>query len=112
MEIDPSLMDFYNLLSLAQVLGEQNLTEPLHLSIISNQLQAITGDESLAAEKATLLGPCRVMPQEYAHITCRSIDIEWPPPRHGSNQRLIAQLTAELIADAPDPVVAYRGRHR
>ncbi len=29
----------------------------------------------LYPEKATVLGPCRVIPQELPHIQCRSIDI-------------------------------------
>ncbi|ETX03433.1 MAG: hypothetical protein ETSY1_00050 [Candidatus Entotheonella factor] len=103
---------FYSLLSIARGLGEHNRTEPLHISVISNQLQAITGDESLLAEKATLLGPCRVIPQEYPHITCRSVDIVLPQQTHDAAHGLVEQLMTELISETPEVIVAYRGQHR
>lgn len=106
---DPS---FYSLLFLAQALGEQNRSEPVHISVIANQLQSVTGDEPLVAEKATLLGPCRVISQEYANIACRSIDIELSHTASHLPQRLVEQLLRELTADSPDVIVAYRGQHR
>jgi len=101
---------FYGLLFLAQVLGEQGLSDALQLTVISNQLHSITGEESLLPEKGTLLGPCRVIPQEYPHISCRSVDVVLPPAGH--NQRLLNNLLSELTSDINDSIVAYRGRHR
>ncbi len=111
-EAAEGLPAFYSLLFLAQILGEPYLTEPVHLVVISNHMHAVTGEEQLMAEKATLLGPCRVIPQEYPHITCRSIDLVLPPPENHDTQGLVDQLFTELITDTPDAVVAYRGPHR
>jgi NAD(P)-dependent dehydrogenase (short-subunit alcohol dehydrogenase family)/acyl carrier protein len=68
------------------------------------------GEERLAPAKATVLGPCRVIPQEYAQITCRAIDVSLP----GGvvDARLVAQVWAELQTSPDETVVAYRGTHR
>lgn len=102
---------FYSLLFLAQTLERLQLTEPLHLGVVSNNIQAVTGDELLCPEKATLLGPCKVIPQEYAYLTCSSIDIVVPEPGTRQAAKLIELLLGEL-ARPSDPIVAYRGEHR
>ncbi|PON19514.1 hypothetical protein C2W62_02320 [Candidatus Entotheonella serta] len=107
-----NLIDFYNLLFLAQAVGEATLAEPIHLSVISSGVQVVTGDEQLIPEKATLIGPCRVIPQEYPLLSCRSIDIVWPVSDTPAASQLVRQLLAELRTDAPEAVVAYRGPHR
>ena len=38
------------------------------------------GEPLLVPEKALLLGPCQVIPQEYPHISCQSIDVAAPLP--------------------------------
>lgn len=110
--VEADAPDFYSLLFLAQALGEQNLTEPMHIAVIANQVQAVTGDERLAPEKATLLGPCRVIPQEYPILTCRHIDVVLPEAERPNDPRFIDQLLADLVTDTSDAVVAYRGQHR
>ena len=103
---------FYSVLLLAQALGEQYRTEPLHVVVVSSNLHEVTGLEELCPEKATLLGCCKVLPQEYPNITCRSLDVV--PAAAGTRQteQLAEQITAEIRAHADDPVVAYRGPHR
>ena len=112
---------FYSLLFLAQVLGDQLLTltpadvhaeEKLNLCVVSNNLQEVTGEEDLCPEKATLLGPCRVITQEYQNITCRSIDVVVPEAGSAQQQRLVDDLLAETASENSDLVIAYRGRHR
>src|ERR1700753_1541742 len=75
-------------------------------------MQEVTGDESLLPEKATVLGPCKVIPQEYASIKCRVVDIVLPTPGSTAEEQLAANLIAEFEASPSDTVVAYRGRHR
>ena len=60
--------------------------------------------------RATLLGACRVIPQEYVHVSCRSVDVALPAP----GSRLTSQLLAEALASAPGTAVqiALRGRRR
>ncbi|HYV13611.1 MAG TPA: SDR family NAD(P)-dependent oxidoreductase [Pyrinomonadaceae bacterium] len=97
---------FYSLLFLAQALGQHllnaDLTDRFDMLVVSNSLHKVIGDERLVPAKATLLGPCRVIPQEYPNVTCRSIDVT-------DN---CAQLLSELKASVADKVVAYRNGRR
>lgn len=106
------VFSFYSLLFLAQALGEQNITDSLQISVVSNHIQELTDEDELCPEKAMLLGPCKVIPQEYSNITCRSIDITLPQSGTKQWQRLIDQLVAELAVELPDQVIAYRGNRR
>ncbi|MHC5613933.1 MAG: type I polyketide synthase [Nostoc sp.] len=103
---------FYSLLFLAQALGKQNFTDELQIAVISNNMQEVAGEELLCPEKATLLGPIRVIPQEYPNINCRSIDVVIPKSANWSEQKLIDQLLFELQTHIYDRVIAYRGFHR
>lgn len=103
---------FYSLLFLAQSLGAQPVQPGLQLTVVSTQLHAITGQEEVQPLKATLLGPCKVIPQEMAGVACRAVDVVQPEPGSPQEKRLVEQLLAELEAELPDAVVAYRGAHR
>ncbi|HSL55154.1 MAG TPA: type I polyketide synthase, partial [Pyrinomonadaceae bacterium] len=99
---------FYSLVYLAQALEELGTREPLHLCVISDRLQDVTGEERLYPEKALALGPCRVIPQEYEHVVCRSVDVMVG----GDLERLCKHLIAECASTEKESVVAYRGAHR
>jgi len=103
---------FYSLIYLAQVLGEHGLTDEVQIEVVTNHMQEVTGDESLLPEKATVLGPCKVIPQEYASIKCRVVDIVLPTPGSAAAEQLAENLIAEFAALPSETVVAYRGRHR
>ena len=67
---------FYSLLFLAQSLCRLDITHPIELSVVSNGLHEVTAAaERVCPAKATLLGPCKVIPQEIPNIICRSIDV-------------------------------------
>ncbi|HEY9665696.1 MAG TPA: type I polyketide synthase, partial [Coleofasciculaceae cyanobacterium] len=103
---------FYSLLFLAQALGKHNTTDEFQITVISNNLQSVTGVESLCPEKATVLGVVKVIPQEYPNINCRSIDVAIPSKGTWEEKNLTNQLLAELTTQSPDSVIAYRGLHR
>ncbi|MDP6538814.1 MAG: SDR family NAD(P)-dependent oxidoreductase [Planctomycetota bacterium] len=71
---------FYSLFFLAQALGESGLTGGLHLDVFSNGMQQVADEPLPYPEKATLLGPCGVLPRELTGVTCASIDLDPPPP--------------------------------
>ncbi|MHC5731469.1 MAG: hypothetical protein ACYTXY_46775, partial [Nostoc sp.] len=56
---------FYSLLFLAQAVGQQEITDPLEMLVVTNNIHDVTGDESLCPEKATVIGSCKVISQEY-----------------------------------------------
>lgn len=101
----------YSLVYLARACGQQSIATSLQLDVVSNQLQEVTGEERLCPEKATILGPCKVIPVEYPHISCRSIDIALSGSGSAS-QAIIEPLLTELTVPSSDQVVAYRGHHR
>ena len=104
-------LGFYSLLFLAQAIGEHNSTDS-QVTVISNNMQAVTGAEVLCPEKALVLGPCQVIPLEYPNISCRSIDIVIPKSESRQQQQLIEQLLAELVSEPSSQIIAYRGLHR
>ena len=103
---------FFSLLFLAQALGRQNVVEPLSLLVVSSGAHEVTGAEEILPERATLAGPCRVIPQEFLNVICRTIDVALPPPASWREERLVERLAAELALDDTDLTIAYRGDDR
>ncbi|MBC1235672.1 type I polyketide synthase [Nostoc sp. 2RC] len=103
---------FYSLLFIAQALGKQESSNDFEIIVISNNLQSVTGSESLSPEKATLLGPVKVISQEYANINCRSIDVIFPLKNNWQEEKLIENILAELTVEKPEKLIAYRGLNR
>ncbi len=100
---------FYSLLALSQALGDQG-SAACEINIVTNDLLDVTGNEHLQPDKATLLGPCRVIPQEYPHLTCRIIDISLEEMSgHEQKDSRIKQLLPELITRSTGEVAALRG---
>ena len=101
----------YSLLFLTQTLAEQSLTNSLEFVVVTDSVQEVNGEESLRPDQATVLGACKVIPQEYPEITCRTIDVV-SHIRNAVPTQLIDQLLDELTEKVSERVVAYRGRHR
>ncbi|MBZ4421924.1 type I polyketide synthase [Myxococcus sp. RHSTA-1-4] len=100
---------FDSLVSLAQALGAQS--QPRHVLVVASGAARVERADALVPELAALLGPCRVVPQEYPHLTCRLADVA--PAGIGMEASALAEhLLAELFAGAAEPVVAWRGRQR
>jgi len=105
-------LGLYSMLFLVQALTRMDLHDPLEIVVLSNGLHEVSGEEKLWPEKATILGACKVIPQEYPHITCRAVDIAVLQPQSPQEAELIDQLMAEIVSRKRDPVVAYRQKHR
>ncbi|MBV9788718.1 MAG: SDR family NAD(P)-dependent oxidoreductase, partial [Chloroflexi bacterium] len=103
---------FHSLLFLAQALDQQQVSGPLRLITLSNNMQRVAGEPQFQPAKSTLLGPCRVIPQEYPQISCQSIDIVLPPPHSADAEDLLDHLLLECLRPGADPIVAYRGASR
>ena len=99
---------FSSLLWLAQAIHKIPATDPIQLKVVSNGLYEVTGDEELHREKAIILGPCKVIPQENPTVTCQSIDVSLTQSKANIEQ----QLFAEITADTPDTAIAYRHNYR
>ncbi|MBA3947172.1 MAG: SDR family NAD(P)-dependent oxidoreductase [Herpetosiphonaceae bacterium] len=104
-------LSFYSLVFLTQALAAQPHAAAVQLQVVSNNVQPVNGTETLDPSKATLLGACKVIPQEYRHISCRSIDVELSRET-GWSASTINQLLAELQVRSGEPLVAFRNQRR
>jgi acyl transferase domain-containing protein/thioesterase domain-containing protein len=103
---------FTSLTWLAKALGGRDWTHPIDLAVISTGLHQLAGETTCQPTKATLHGPCRVIPRELPNVTCRSIDVPATSSGSWQRERLVCQLTAELRADPRERVIAYRTTDR
>src|SRR6185295_2417855 len=89
---------FYSLLFLAQAIGRQGLREPLRIDVVTSGVHCVSGRETLVPERATVLGPCKVIPQEMARLFCRNIDLDLPAD--GGWDGVVSLLAAEIASPA------------
>ena len=82
----------------------------LSLKVVTSNVQDVVGFERVRPEKSTIFGPCRVIPREQPGVSCKVIDISVDSVR--SIPALASQVVNELIAQAPELAVAYRGGRR
>jgi len=119
---------FYSLFFLAQALGDENVPVPLRLNVVSSGMQQVLGEPVPDPEKATVLGPCRVLPREMPGVETLCVDVALPKVERSlvemlagvarsfvgdsrSNaglDEIAAALELELGAKIEDSVVAYR----
>jgi acyl transferase domain-containing protein/thioesterase domain-containing protein/acyl carrier protein len=110
---DAQTLGFGSLVFLAQALGSQKITiDELQIGVITNGMQKVGDTPLLYPEKATVLGPCKVIPREYPGIMCFSVDIDLPEPNTPAEAKLVEKLGAELAGKWTEPVVAYRSGDR
>ena len=102
---------FYSLTSLIQALDRRHVSEPMRINIVCSGVYPVIGTEQLCPAKATVIGPCLVIAQEYPNLSCRLIDVE-VPVRGGGVGQLARALAAEMTRDAGDVTVAYRNGRR
>jgi len=102
----------YPLLHLTQAWLKQAGGRPLHVHLVTRDTQAVTGDEPLVPQAATVHGAAKVIQQEQSHITCSAIDLSRLSQDRSNAKWQLQQLTEELLSESPEPLVAYRGRAR
>ncbi len=99
----------YSILQIAQSLAREGYSDPIEFEIISNNLQNVNKEDIPNAEKATILGACKVIPQEYTNINCRSIDFG---DISSNIESMTQQVWMEVNSDPTDLMIAYRGAKR
>ncbi len=116
-DVDAALdRGFYSLVFLAQELARRAAATSTAITVVSNGLCEVAGDEPLEPLKATLLGPVTVVPRELPRLACRSIDITLPATAALAApapwERIAGQILAE-IGHLPElPAIALRGNLR
>jgi acyl transferase domain-containing protein len=103
---------FFSLLYVVQGLIKVKSSKPVQIVAVSDNVHLVTGAEQLCPGKATLLGACKSISQEYPDITCRHVDIDLQV----GDERAMDETAAELIAvpseNASYTVIAFRGGQR
>ncbi len=107
---------FYRLLQIAQIIGREDLSEPMALMVVTQRAQRVAGETDLDPAKATLLGPCKVIPREFPNVRCLLVDVDAPAAASPHERRLLdglaADLDAALAATLTHDVVAWRAGER
>ncbi len=110
-------LGFYSLLFLSKALAKPASKDPITLIVIVEEAHDVTGSDPIRPEKATILGPFRVIPREHPTIACRAIDVRATEAGTVEDRRLIAQLAQALSQErlgegdstATETIVAFRG---
>ncbi len=103
---------YYSLLYTGKALKKQAAGHEIRMWVLTDNMQAIASESVLYPEKATVLGPCRVIPQELPHIHCHSIDINLPEAGSWQREKLIRRLLDEFGAARFELAAAYRDNER
>jgi acyl transferase domain-containing protein/acyl carrier protein len=103
---------FFSLLYIVQALIKVKSTKTVQIVAVSDSVHLVTGAEQLCPGKATLLGACKSIAQEYPSLTCRHVDIDLQM----ADDRALEETAKEIIAvpteDASYTVIAFRGGQR
>lgn len=101
-------LGFYSLLSLAQACGRKGPDEEIKITVVTNNMQSITGERIYYPENATILGPVRVIPKEYPNLSCCNIDFFIPETGNWRDEEILAQLMDEITSQSRERIIAYR----
>jgi phthiocerol/phenolphthiocerol synthesis type-I polyketide synthase E len=99
-----------SLLFIAQSLLNEPVRQSVDLWVIANGLAAIEQNDRLMPEKATLLGPAKVIPQELDNVAVGLIDV--PIADATREDDIIDRLILELTGREPSGLIAYRSVNR
>jgi acyl transferase domain-containing protein/acyl carrier protein len=101
---------YFSPLWLAKALGQGGIGER-DLLVGTALACNVTGADEVSPERATVSGPCKIVPLEQPDITCRQIDIR-RPDNAARADRVAGQLLGELAADPAEQLVGWRGNRR
>ncbi|MCB9592019.1 MAG: SDR family NAD(P)-dependent oxidoreductase [Sandaracinaceae bacterium] len=125
---------FFSLFFLAQALADESVPTPLQITTVLNGLLRVDDEAVAYPDKATVLGPTRVIPRELEGVTASVVDVELPRRSEelfggtlrmalvdpfGGRKRveheleaLVDRLEEELTSPPRNAVVAWRGDKR
>jgi acyl transferase domain-containing protein/thioesterase domain-containing protein/acyl carrier protein len=108
---------FYSAMYLAQVIGDEDLARPLHITFLTTQASQVKSEPLRYPEKATILGPLRVIPRELPAVTVSACDFEWPQKTKstkaaGETAALVDLVLEELLCEPHTRLAAVRDGRR
>lgn len=99
---DNSYRGFYSLLFIAQTLGRDFPGAAIRMRVVGRSVHDVTGAEEINPEGWMLLGPCRVIPQEYPNVVCQFVDVDGGQADEG------ALIEGLISRDEAGKVIAFR----
>ena len=102
-------LGLYSLLHLTKAIALQNVGLQIEISVLTNHLYKVTQADRVVAEKATLLAPLKVIPQEHPNVRCRSIDCDLADL---TQENALDALVQEVVQGITDTEIAYRQARR
>lgn len=103
---------YYSLLSLAQAIGKTFKDAACDVTVVSNHLAQLPGEKDGMAEKASLMAPCILVPQENPNFSFRCLDIGEADSWRTEKLSLAQQVISEAMQGTPEKLVAFRGAQR
>ncbi len=91
-------LGFYSLLFLARSLARTARGTAAQIDVVVSQVLRVDAEEDpreLRPAKATLLGPAKVIPQEFSHLSCRVLEVD---------RALLAEHPGELVEELASPL--------
>ncbi len=112
-------LGFASLTSLTVALAGKS-AQGVRVLVATDRARRVEPGEPVAPGKATLVGPCLTLPQEYPGVACRIVDLPALAPRpdgadgpDDTNGTLLAgHLMTELAWPGSDVLIAYRSGRR
>ena len=105
-------LGLHSMILLARALSEKSILAKVEIENVMTGVMAVTGEEKLNPQRATVLGAGKVIPLEYPNLRFRSIDVILPDPGTRDEQRIIKQLLTEFSMKPTESAVAYRAGYR
>ncbi|MGX0902378.1 acyl transferase domain-containing protein/thioesterase domain-containing protein/acyl carrier protein [Roseovarius sp. MBR-79] len=102
---------FYSLLFLAQAMGDEGLSAPLHITAFTTGAAQLRDEALPYPAKSTLSGPLRVIPREMPHVTTSSLDLTLPA-RGAPDAGLVTRVLEDLAQDPRNHAAILRGTRR
>ncbi len=100
---------FWSLFYLAQAMAEEGVP-PLHMTVVTSDMMQVRSEMLRYPEKATVMGPARVIPREFPGLTCAVLDLTLP--KKGGMAALALTVLEDLLAVPANTVAALRADRR
>ncbi len=97
-------LGFYSLLHIVKYINSLELKTALNLSVITNDIQVVFGNENTNPYKSMVFGLVNVITQENPSIKCKTIDIS----RKEDKTRIVKNILQEINAEILDTFISYR----
>lgn len=104
---------FWSLLFLCQSLADEGMSDPVHLSVLTNGAAKVRNETLSYPERALGLGPVRVIPRELPGFTARLVDVVLPvSDKKGELDQLAGYVLEDLFSAPENGQFALRAERR